>query len=349
MKKIVSFIAIFLVLFLLTYSFNSYAVSMTEELKTVQITTDKSTVHPKEAVTLNIAFGTDMGAYTANVVYDNKLLEYVSVDGGTARDTGEKVIVTYAYNQVQDPSPRNSMSITFKAKEENITTTNPTSLTVSLEGLANPNATIEYYLTTSQTIKELIVEPIYEDYKIALNYTGDILPEEEKDMEIVISSSMGKNFAKTRLVASVTGPEEQDMQLLAQKDEDEQYDIIESGWGSEQGDAIGGKDVAKKIQAKGIFSGEGTYNLTLKLINRDDGDAVIASNTFEIKVGKTNTQTPDSGTSSQQPQQSPQTTPPTTTNKTPDTLPKTGNTIYASVLSISVILVSAYIVLKKKD
>ena len=346
MKKIVSLIAIFLVLFFLTYSFNSYAASMSEELKTVQITTDKATVHPQETVTLNISFGTDMGAYTANVAYDANLLEYVSADGGLGRDTGEKVIVTYAYNQLQDPSPRNSMSITFKAKEENITTTNPTSLTVSLEGLANPNATIEYYLTTSQTIKELIVEPIYEDYKIALNYTGDILPEEEKDMEIVISSSMGKNFAKTRLVASVTGPEGQDMQLLAQKDENDKYDIIESGWGSEQGDAIGGKNVAKKIQARGIFSGEGTYNLTLKLINRDDGDAVIASNTFEIKVGKTSTQTPDQGTT---PEPEPQTPPTTTTNKTPNTLPKTGNTIYASIISIIVILVSAYIVLKKKD
>ncbi len=347
MRKIVSLITILLVLFLLTYSINSYAVSMIEELKTVQITIDKETVHPQETVTLNIAFGTDMGAYTAKVDYDANLLEYVSAEGGDANNTGEKVIVTYAYKQVQGQNPRNSMSITFKAKGEDvITTTNPTSLTVSLEGLANPNATIEYYLTTSQTIKELIVEPIYEDYKIALNYTGDILPEEEKDMEIVVSSSMGKNFAKTRLVASLTGPEGQDMQLLAQKDEDEQYDIIESGWGSEQGDAIGGKDVAKKIQARGIFSGEGTYNLTLKLINRDDSDAVIASNTFEIKVGKaTSTQTPEQGTT---PEPEPQ-TPSSNTNKTPSTLPKTGNTIYASILSIVVILVSAYIVLKKKD
>ena len=336
MKKIVSLIAIFLVLFLITYTINVNAANLgptiEQELKTVQITTDKETVHPNETVTLNIAFGTDLGAYTANVVYDANILEYVSAEGGEANDTGEKVIVTYAYKQVQGQTPRNSMSVTFKAKGEDvITATNPSSLRVSLEGLASPDASVQYYLTTSETIKNIVVEPMYEDYKIALNYTGDILPEEEKDMEILISSSMGKNFAKTRLIATVTAPEGQDMQLLAQKDEDEQYDIIESGWGNEQGDAIGGKDVAKKIQAKGIFSGEGTYTLTLKLINRDDGDATIASNTFEIKVGKTTTQTPDSGTT-QEPQ-----TPPSNNNQTPNTLPKTGNTIYA------------YIVLKKKD
>lgn len=342
MKKFISIVAIFLVLFLLTYAVNSYAVSTTEELKTVQITTDKETVHPNETVTLNIAFGTNLGAYTANVVYDANLLDYVSAEGGEANNTGEKVIVTYAYKQVAGQSPRNSMSITFKAKGEDvITATNPTSLRVSLEGLANPDASIEYYLTTSETIKNISVEPVYEDYQIALNYTGDILPEEEKEMEIVISSSMGRNYEKTRLLASVVAPDGQNMKLLASKDEDEQYDIIESGWGNEQGDPLGGKNVAKKIQARGIFSGEGIYALTLKVINREDENAVIASKTFEIKVGTTTTPAPKPETNT--------TVPPTTNNsQTPQTLPKTGNMIYASIIPIIAILAISYLLLRKK-
>lgn len=346
MKKFVSIVAIFLVLFLLTYTINANAATLgptiEQELKTVQITTDKETVHPNETVTLNIAFGTNLGAYTANVVYDANLLDYVSAEGGVANDTGEKVIVTYAYNQLQDPAPRNSMSITFKAKGEDvITATNPTSLRVSLDGLASPDATTVYYVATSETIKNISVEPVYEDYQIALNYTGDILPEEEKEMEIVISSSMGRNYEKTRLLASVVAPDGQNMKLLASKDEDEQYDIIESGWGNEQGDPLGGKNVAKKIQARGIFSGEGTYALTLKVINREDEDAVIASKTFEIKVGTTTTPAPEPETNT--------TVPPTTNNsQTPQTLPKTGNMIYVSIIPIIAILAISYLLLRKK-
>ncbi len=332
MKKIVSMVTIFLILFLLTYS-HVHAASFTEELTTIEITTDKQTVHPTETVTLNVSFGQDMGAYTANVAYDNKLLEYVSSEGGTANDTGEKVILTYAYNQRQDPAPSNSMSITFRAKEE-ITTTNPTNLSISFSGLANPSASVEYFLQTGETIKQLIVEPIYEDYAIALHYTGDILVKEPKEMEIVISSAMGKNYEKTRILASVVTPEGESMQLLANTEEMEQYDLIESGWGSEEGDPLGGKDVVKKLQARGIFSAEGKYVLTLQIVNREDADAVIASNTFEITVGKT------------QPEE---VVPPTPETNKPTTLPKTGNTIYFAVLPTIALLLVAYFALKRKD
>lgn len=342
MKKMVSIVAIFLVLFLITYTINSYAETIQKELTTLQITTDKETVHPNETVTLNIAFGTNLGAYTANVVYDANVLDYVSAEGGEASNSGGKVIVTYAYKQVEGQSPRNSMSITFKAKGKDIIkATNPTSLRVSLDGLANPDASIEYNVPTSETIKNLVVEPNYEDYQIALNYTGDILVNEEKEMEIMISSSMGRNYKKTRLLASVVAPEGQHMQLLANKDEDEQYDIIESGWGNEQGDSLGGENVAKTIQARGIFSGEGTYSLTLKVINREDRDSVIASKTFEIKVGET--------TPKPQPETDTTVPPATNNNQTPQTLPKTGNMIYVSIIPIIAILAISYILLRKKN
>lgn len=337
MKKIVNVISIFLVLFLLAFTVNIYAAS----LDSLDIKTDKETVHPGETVTLNVAFGRDMGAYTVNVDYDENLLEYVSSQGGTANNTGSKVILTYYYNAGADSSPRNSASVTFKAKE-GIITTNPTDLSITLTGLGDPDANPIDDITVP-IVKNLIVEPVYVDYDIALNYTGEIIPNEEKDMEIVISSSMGKAYEKTRIIAEVTTPTGESVKLLATDSQSLEHDIIQSGWGSADGDAIGGKDVVKKIAARGIFTGYGDYSITLKLINRKDSDAVIVAKTFQIAVKE---KTAEVVPPTEEPE------PPVTENKpqqeAPSTLPKTGNTIYLSILPIVAILITAYVSLKKK-
>lgn len=337
MKKIVNVIAIFLVLFLLAFTVNIYAAS----LDNLDVKTDKETVHPGETVTLNVAFGRDMGAYTVNVDYDENLLEYVSSQGGTANNTGSKVILTYYYNAGADSSPRNSASVTFKAKE-GIITTNPTDLSITLTGLGDPDANPIDDITVP-IVKNLIVEPVYVDYDIALNYTGEIIPNEEKDMEIVISSSMGKAYEKTRIIAEVTTPTNESIKLLATDSQSLEHDIIQSGWGSADGDAIGGKDVVKKIAARGIFTGYGDYSITLKLINREDSDAVIVAKTFQIAVKE---KTAEVVPPAEEP------VPPVAENKpqqgTPSTLPKTGNTIYLSILPIVAILIVAYVALRKK-
>lgn len=337
MKKMVNIIAIFLVLFLLTFTINIYAAT----LDNLDITTNKTTVHPGETVTLNVAFGQEMGAYTVNVDYDENLLEYVSSQGGTANNTGSKVIVVYYYNAGGTDAPRTNMSITFKAKE-GIITTNPTDLSITLTGLGKPDATSIDDITVP-IVKNLIVEPVYVDYDIALNYTGEIIPKEEKNMEIVISSTMGKNYEHTRIIAEATAPNGESVKLLATDSQSLEHDIIQSGWGSADGDTIGGKDVVKKLSARGIFSGYGDYSITLKLIDRDNSDAVIASKTFTIAVKeKTAEVVPPAE----------EQVPPTTENnkptETPSTLPKTGNTIYLSILPIVAILIVAYVLLIKK-
>lgn len=345
MKKIVSIIAIFLVLFLLTFSITSYGAT----LDNLNIDVSKQTVHPGENVILTIAFGQELGAYTAHVAYDNHLLDYVSVEGGTANDTGSQVIVTYYYNQGVDTAARSNMSITFKAKE-GIVTSNPTDLSITLTGLGTPDATPIEDITTP-IIKNIMVEPIYEDYKIALNYTGNIIPNEEKNMEIVISSSMGKHYEHTRIIAEAVVPEGQQVKLLAIDGENLEHDIIQNGWGSADGDGIGGKDVVKKLQTRGMFSGIGDYSITLKLIDRENSDTVIASKTFPITVGEK--------ASEGQPDQN-KPIPPTTgtqnntnnnntTTQKPQTLPKTGNTIYFAVIPVIAILISSYVLLRKRD
>lgn len=337
MKKIVNLIAIFLVLFLLTFTINIYAAT----LDNLDIKTDKETVHPGETVTLNVAFGQEMGAYTVNVDYDENLLEYVSAEGGTTNNTGSKVIVVYYYNAGGSETPRSRMSVTFKAKE-GIITTNPTDLSITLTGLGTPDADPINDITVP-IVKNLIVEPVYVDYDISLNYTGEIIPNEEKDMEIVISSSMGKSYEHTRIIAEAVTPNGENVKLLATDSQSLEHDIIQSGWGSADGDSIGGKDVVKKLATRGVFSGYGDYSITLKLIDRDNSDSVIASKTFTIAVTeKTAEIVPPAE----------EQVPPVTENKpvetTPSTLPKTGNTIYLSILPIVAILTIAYVALRKK-
>lgn len=342
MKKMVNIISIFLVLFLLAFSINVYAAS----LDTIDIKTDKQTVHPGQTVTLTVDFGTQMGSYGVNVAYDNNLLDYVSTQGATANDTGTVVKTAYHYDASSGQSPRTSMSVTFKAKED-ILTSNPTDLSVTIEGMGNPDASISYDDITTPIVKNIIVEPAYVDYDIALQYTGDIIKNEEKDMKLVVSSAMGKNYEHTRIIAEATTPSNETAKLLGTDEQGLEHDIIDSGWGSAEGDPIGGKNVKKELNLRGLFTGAGKYSITLKLIDRDNSDSVIASKTFDITVKDEAGTTPPVENTTETPENTTPNAP--TNNQKPSTLPKTGNTIYLAILPIIVVLAVAYIILRKKD
>lgn len=336
MKKILSVTIIFLILFVSIFSMKIYAAS----LDAIDVTTNRQIVHPGETVTLNVAFGTDLGSYTIDVAYDNNLLEYVSNEGGTANDTGTKVRVAF-YDQTGGSAPRSQMSITFKAKTD-ITTSNPTDLSVTAEGLANPDASVQYDDITIPIVKNIVVEPAYVDYDIALKYTGDVIENEEKNMKLVVSSSMGKNYEHTRILAEVTGPTDGTAKLVATDSQNLEHDIVQSGWGDASGDAIGGKDVVKELDVRGLFNKAGKYAITLKLIDRDNSDAEIARKTVEVTVKEKTANIPSNEEE--------------TTNivkteeaEKPETLPKTGNMIYFAMIPTVILLVVAYAVLRKKD
>ena len=107
MKKIISIFTILTLMALLIISGNSYA----QSLDSINVQVDKQTINPSQEVKLTIAFGQDLGAYTFKISYDNNIFEYVEVEGGTANNTGDKVIVTF-YDTSGGTSPRNNMSIT---------------------------------------------------------------------------------------------------------------------------------------------------------------------------------------------------------------------------------------------
>lgn len=363
MKKIVNIVTIFLVLFVLIFPVNIFA----DELYSINVTTSKQTVHPGETVKVDIEFGEELGSYTVDVAYDNNLLEYVSSEGGTDNDNGSRIRV-YFYDSTGGSSPRSNMSVTFKAKE-NITTSNPTDLSITAEGLANSDASVTYDDITSPIVKNIVVEPIYVDYDIKLDYTGDIVANEEKNMKLTISSSMGKNYEHTRIIAEATSDSGGTAKLLATDEEALEHDIIQSGWGDASGDPIGGKNVAKELDVRGLFTKAGEYSITIKLIDRDSSDSEIASETFKLTVNNEKTQTP--------PTEEDKTENNTVNNETnninnntiqnnnnnianmeenngkneikPTKLPKTGNTIYFVIAIILVTLGIIYISLRKKQ
>lgn len=332
MKKFISIITIFSILSILIFSTSIYAAS----LDTLTVDIDKTTVEPGKQVKLTVNFGQTLGAYTFNFAYDKNIFEYVSVDGGTANDTTDKVIVTY-YDSTGGNNPRSNMSITFKAKE-NITTSNPTEFLVTAEGLANADASVTYDDITTPITKNVTVEPKYEDYKIKLDYTGDIIKEEAKEMEISYSSAMGRYYAHARLIASSTSPEGAEVKLLANDTAGLEFDLLENGWGDAQGSEIGGKDVKQTLDVRGVFSKEGKYTITLKLIDRDNSDTVIAEETFNLDV-KAEATAEEEEENKNEVNNSAE----GEAEKEPTELPETGIDVYGPIALVLIVLGASYV------
>lgn len=344
MKKIISIATILILLTLVAFTGNTYAAALTS----VSVDTDKTLVHPGEEVKVTMNFGEELGAYTVDVAYDDAIFEYVSSEGGTANDTGDKVKVTF-YDSTGGSSPRNNMSVTFRAKSD-ITTSNPTEFSVTAEGLANPDASVTYDDITTPIIKNVTVEPQYVDYTLKLEHTGDIIKGEENAMTLSYSSSMGRYYEHARLIAEATTPAGASVQLLATDEAQLEHDIIQSGWGDAQGYKIGGKDVSQVLNVRGIFSEVGDYTITLKLIDRDNSDAVIAEENFQFTAVEKQTTTPTI----------PEETVPTEPNETvtqptenveqeiPTQLPKTGINIYVPIVFVLVVLLVSYVYFNKR-
>ena len=355
MKKIVSLIAILMIISVAVFTGNVYA----DQLNSVNVETSKDLIRPGEEVRVNIEFGQALGSYTFDVAYDNSIFEYVSSEGGTPNDTGTKVRVVF-YDSSGGTNPRTNMSVTFRAKAD-ITTSNPTEFNITAEGLANSDASVNYDDITTPITKNVTVEPEYIDYTLNLEaVNGTLVKGEENEMKLSYSSPMGKYYNKARLVAEATGAG--DVQLIGTDEQSLDHDIIESGWGEEQGYAIGGKDVSQVLNVRGIFSRAGDYQITLKLIDRENSDNVIAQETFDFTVVEQAQTTPpttggtENGTTENNPEE--EITPPVeveenvvenvTENTMPTKLPKTGTNIYLPISTILAILTGTIIYYNKK-
>lgn len=347
MKKTLSILFIMAIFILTVFTVQVKAVA----LDNIQISTDKEIVNPGSEITLTINFGKDLGSYTFDVAYDSNLLEYVSTDAGTPNDDKTKVRIVY-YDSSGGTNPKSSMQVKFKAKE-GITTSNPTNFAITAEGLANADASETYDDITVPIEKNIVVEPIYEDYEFTLTYTGNPVINEEKEMTLRLISSMGRYYDHARILAEAQTPEGANVKLLGTDENSLEHDLIDSGWGDPSGYKIGG-DVDKVLNLRGIFDKEGEYTLTFKLIDRDNSDTVIATNNFTINVENKQPevtlpeeptegteQTPsEENTTTQNPQDNQ-----TSNEQLPEQLPKTGYNIYIPIiLSIILIIITVTVI-----
>ncbi len=339
MKKIISIITILSILAVLIFTGNSYAAA----LDAVNVETSKNTVRPGEEVDVKVNFGEQLGAYTLKVSYDDAIFDYVSVDAGEANNTGDKVIVSF-HDTTGGTNPRTSANVKFKAKAD-ITTSNPTEFTLTAEGLTNADASVDYDDITTPIVKNVTVEPEYIDYTLKLEHTGNIIKEKENAMTLSYSSPMGKYYEHARLIAEATAPQGATVKLLGKDQSQLQHDIIQSGWGDAQGYKIGGKDVSQVLNVTGVFSEVGNYTITLKLIDRDNSDNIIAEKTFNFTAVEEQTQTPPTTPETTTPETKPEEN---VTTQKPTTLPKTGNNIYIPIILVLISLVSGYIYYNKR-
>ncbi len=345
MKKTISIITIMMLLVMTILTGKVFA----DSLDTIEINIDKTTVKPGEGLKVTVEFGKKLGAYTFDFAYDNKIFSYVTAEGGTANDLTDKVRVTY-YDSTGGTNPRENMSIIFKAKDD-ITTSNPTEITVTAEGLSNEDASITYDDITSPIVKNITVEPQYVDYTLNLEATGNLIQGKENEMKLSYSSPMGRYYEHARLIASATTPKDGTVNLIGIDENNLEHDIIQNGWGDAQGYKIGGKDVLQVLNLRGTFSKTGDYTITLKLIDRDNSDSVIAEKTFNFTVTEENTQPED--TENTTPEQNEITneaineTKDENTNM-PTVLPKTGINIYIPIIATIILLATIFAIIRKK-
>lgn len=277
MKKIIYSIIIFTTMIISLLTIKVKAAS----LDAINIETNKVTVNAGEEVTLTIEFGKSLGAYTFDIAYDNKLLEFVSASDGTPNDMSTKVRIVY-YDSSGGSNTKDSLTVVFKAKE-GITTSNPTDLSITAEGLANGDASEQYDDIDVPITKNITVEPDYKDYELNLQYDGEIVKNQEKEVTITTSSEMGKYYDHARLIAEVTTQTGGTVTLIGIDEQQLEHDLIQSGWGDPSGYKIGGK-VEQVLKFTGLFTEAGDYQITLKLIDRDSSDTSIVEKTFDIKV-----------------------------------------------------------------
>ena len=201
--------SLIIILFFLSLGTNIYAAT----LENFIIDIDKEIVHPNEEVTLKIDFGKVLSEFEINIAYDRNLFEYFSTDKDiNLYDNGD--IVTLTYPTLSTTEPLKEISVTFKAKD-NIITTNPTNFKttlqnmkdgISAENLENPLLPIE---------KNIIVEPIYKEYKFDLEFNELIIPNEESNMKLILKSDMGQSYTNTRIYARIVSDIEGEAQITA--------------------------------------------------------------------------------------------------------------------------------------
>lgn len=121
-----------------------------------------------------------------------------------------------------------------------------------------------------------------DEYTFELNYTGDIVINDEKEATVVLRGTDATPHSKVRIKVEVNGPATP--KIMATDSSGVEHDIAQIGyWGPDTGFEVGGT-FENKTPIKATFSAAGTYTIKLSLINLENNNDVITSKTETIEV-----------------------------------------------------------------
>lgn len=139
-------------------------------------------------------------------------------------------------------------------------------------------------LVTIFTLMLCIVTPIFAatGYSFDLQYSGTITKNIEKDANVLLVGENAPVHTNVRIKVDITGPATP--KIMATDSLGNEIDIAQEGyWGPPSGFAVGG-DFTNTTPIKATFTEEGSYTITLSLIDVTNSNAVITSKTIDIEV-----------------------------------------------------------------
>ena len=121
-----------------------------------------------------------------------------------------------------------------------------------------------------------------DEYSFDMEYTGTIIKNVEKDAVVILKGVKAPVHSNVLIKVDIEGPATP--KILATDSTGREYDIAQLGsWGPPSGFAVGG-DFENKTPIKATFTEEGTYKITLSLIDVANANAVITSRVFNLEV-----------------------------------------------------------------
>lgn len=119
-------------------------------------------------------------------------------------------------------------------------------------------------------------------YSFDLQYEGTIIKNVQKNANVLLVGEAAPAYATVLIKVDITGPATP--QILATDSAGTEYDIAQLGyWGPPSGFAVGG-DFVNTTPIRATFPEEGTYSVTLSLVDVANANAIIEAKSFEIEV-----------------------------------------------------------------
>ena len=119
-------------------------------------------------------------------------------------------------------------------------------------------------------------------YSFDLQYTGTVVKNQEKSANVLLVGQNAQVYTNVRIKVDITGPATP--KILATDSLGNELDIAQLGyWGPDAGFTVGG-DFTNTTPIKATFSEEGSYTITLSLVDVSQNNTVITSKAFTIEV-----------------------------------------------------------------